>query len=703
MILEANRRILLVDDNPAIHEDFRKVFLDSLKRNDALDDDEAMLFGEKPVRKRDSARFTIDSAFQGQEALEKVRQAIAEGEPYALAFVDVRMPPGWDGVETIEQLWKVYPSLQIVVCTAYSDYSWEKMTERLGVSDNLVILKKPFDNVEVLQIAHALTKKWLVTRQADWQLTQLEEMIAKRDVALESANAEIALSEERLSKAFTGSPIPQAIQSLPAQRFVDVNDAFLAMTGFKREEIIGRTPLDLGLCLDYETRFLRSVTEGKIVRNVETQIGGRDRELRSALLSLEPLTVGGVSHVLMMAQDISERVQLENQLRQAQKMEAVGELAAGVAHDFNNVLTIIQGHASLHLDAAGASQAVLNSLAQIRAAAERAADVTRKLLTFSRRNMVRPRVINLNDAIPSLAGMLQIAVGEKIALETRLADGVRPIFADLTSIEQVLMNLVLNSRDAMPDGGTIRIGTSNFSLGADVPVRHADARPGECVCLSVTDTGTGMDEATRGRVFEPFFTTKPPDKGTGMGLATVYGIVKQHNGWVEVDSEPGRGSTFRICLPVTDRPAEREEKSQPESVADGGGHTILVVEDDAAVRSLVVEVLQNYNYTVIEAETGDAAIERWKTCADDVDLLLTDMMMPGEANGLDVARHCTSTKPELKVIYTSGYSSELFKSGVHLEDGVNYLPKPYFCGKLTTIIRNALESRKGAAVLQPAD
>ncbi len=695
MIFEANRRILLVDDNPAIHEDFRKVLLDSQNRNDALDDAEAMLFEEKPKPKREPTRFSVDSASQGQEALEKVKTAIAEGQPYALAFVDVRMPPGWDGVETIEKLWEVYPSLQVVVCTAFSDYSWDAMSERLGVSDNLVLLKKPFDNVEVLQIAHALTKKWLVTQQADWQLNQLEEMVAQRNAALESATAEIAISEERLSKAFRNSPIPQAIQALPSQRFVDVNDAFLALTGFTREEITGRSPLDLGLCLDYETRFLQSVSEGKIVRDVETQIGGRNRELRSALVSLEPLNVGGAPHILLMAQDISDRVQLESQLRQAQKMEAVGQLAAGVAHDFNNLLTIIQGHASLHREATGASEDVRNSLAQIAAAAERAADLTRKLLTFSRRNMVRPRVIDLNDSIRNLTSMLQRVLGEKVTLQTNLAEGVRPIFADLTSIEQVLMNLSLNSRDAMPDGGMITVSTSGFLLSEEASARHTDAKPGEFACLSVSDNGTGMNEETRRRIFEPFFTTKAMNQGTGMGLATVYGIVKQHAGWIDVDSSVGKGTTFRICLPITDRVEERAEDSQAAPSTDEGGHTIFVVEDDAAVRSLVVEVLQSYNYKVIEAETGDAAIAHWKSCEDEVDLLLTDMVMPGEANGLDVARHCISTKPDLKVIYTSGYSAELFGSDVHIQEGVNYLPKPYFCGKLTTIIRNALEPGKG--------
>jgi PAS domain S-box-containing protein len=690
MIIGANHRILLVDDNPAIHQDFRKILLASDERNRVLDAAEAVLFDEQPKRKRVASRFHIDSAFQGQEALDKVREGIAIGQPYALAFVDVRMPPGWDGVETIERLWAEDPSLQVVVCTAYSDYSWEHMTERLGVSDNLVLLKKPFDNVEVLQISHALTKKWLVTRQADLRVDELDHMVRERTKDLESASSEVRLSEERFAQAFQNNPIAQAIQTLKAQRFVDVNDAFLRMTGFTREEVVGRTPLELRLCLDYESRFLEAVRKGEAVRNAEAQVGTRNGELRTVLLSLDPLSLSGEPHVLLMAQDISERLQLENQLRQAQKMEAIGQLAAGIAHDFNNLLTIIQGHASLHANSTALPREVSGSLQQISGASERAADLTRKLLTFGRRGMMRPRVLDLNETIQNLGKMLRRVMGEKTQLRTELAERIPAIFADVTSVEQILMNLTLNGRDAMPDGGTITIRTARISLNGNTPARHIDARSGEFIRLTVTDTGSGMNEEVRTRIFEPFFTTKPPNEGTGMGLATVYGIVKQHDGWIEVDTAVGKGSSFHVFLPSTTRTVELSTGTGFKPVPDDGGHTIFVVEDDAAVRSLVVEVLKSFNYNVIEAETGDAAIAQWPGCKDDVDLLLTDMVMPGEANGLEVARHCLGTKPNLKVIYTSGYSNELFESDVHLQDGVNYLPKPYLSGKLTAIIRNAL-------------
>ncbi len=686
-----HHRILVVDDNPAIHDDFRKILLGHQSANSALDAAEAILFDDAAASARQQrATFVIDSAHQGHEALEKVTQAIAEGRPYAMAFVDVRMPPGWDGIETIARLWEVAPALQVVVCTAYSDYSWDKMTERLGVSDNLVLLKKPFDNVEVLQLSHALTKKWLVTGQAQLRLEELEHMVVNRTRELEAAYSELRISEERFSQAFRNSPMPQAIQTLRAHRFVDANAAFLAMTGFSRNEVIGRTPLELRLCLDYETRFLAAAREGRVVHEAEATISTRNGELRQVLLSLEPLSLGGEPHVLLMAQDISDRLTLETQLRQSQKMEAIGQLAAGVAHDFNNLLTIIQGHASLHADRQNLAPELNASLHQINGAAERAADLTRKLLTFSRRGMVRLKVIDLKDTINALGRMLKRLLGERFTLKTELGEKVPNIFADSTSVEQVLMNLTLNARDAMPEGGVITIRTEHVVLSESAAPRHVDARPGSFVCLRVIDSGTGMDEATRARIFEPFFTTKGLNKGTGMGLATVYGIVKQHEGWIEVETCLGSGSTFSVMLPSTDRPTERDASPRFNSAADEGNHTVFVVEDDAAVRSLVVEVLHSYNYNVIEAESGDVAISVWSKIRDRVDILLTDMVMPGRANGLDVARHCQGDKPSLKVIYTSGYSSELFDSDVKIQEGVNYLPKPYLSGKLTDIIQRAL-------------
>jgi PAS domain S-box-containing protein len=688
MTTDFNNRILLVDDNPAIHEDFRKILIGPSAKAAALAAVESILFDAPTAAK--STEFALDSAFQGREALDKVTAALQSGRPYALAFVDVRMPPGWDGIETIARLWEVDPALQVVVCTAYSDYSWEKMTAKLGVNDNLVILKKPFDNIEVLQLAHALTKKWQVTSEAQQQVESLDRKVAVRTRELEESNAELRRSEERFAKAFRASPIPFAIQTLQQQRFVDVNDAFVKMTGFTRGELIDRTPLELRLCIDYETRILGQLRENRAVRDIEAQISTKGGGLREALVTIERLAIGGVPHLLVMVVDVSERIQLENELRQAQKMEAIGQLAAGVAHDFNNLLTIIQGHASLQLALTGLRPETTDSLREITQAANRAADLTRQLLAFSRRQIMRPRVIQMNTLLREVTGMLSRLLPETIELRTTFADALQPIWADQTGIEQILLNLVVNARDAMPRGGEILIETKAAKFTPADTAKNPEMEPGDYVCLSVSDTGTGIDDATRSRIFEPFFTTKPVDKGTGMGLATVYGITKQHEGRIDVATEVGKGSTFRVFLPVTTRVEEPEEPDFFIPEPTDREYTILVVEDDEAVRSLVVEVLQHQQYCVLEAEHAEAALAVWKQQSAKIDLLLTDVIMPG-INGIELAQQLLADRPELKVIYTSGYSSELFGSNMPLDEGRNYLPKPYLSAKLTAIVHAALE------------
>ena len=412
-------RILIVDDNPAIHEDFRKILISAHARNTALEQVESVLFNQ-PMAPHLAMRFHLDSAYQGQEALDKVTNSLAEGQPFAMAFIDIRMPPGWDGIETIERLWEAHPDLQCVVCTAYSDYSWEKMSTRLGLNDNLVILKKPFDNIEVLQLAHALTRKWSVTQNAQRQLERLDDMVNER-------TAELRRSEERFSTAFRASPVALVIQTLEDDRLVDANDAFTALLGFERAHFLGRTPIEFGLGIDYADNGER------LPRNCPAKITTAAGDLRDVLVSTARISLSGQPHLLMMIEDISERLRLEAQLRQAQKMEAIGQLAAGVAHDFNNLLTIVQGHASLQLATPGHSADTIESLSQIEQAAERAADLTRQLLAFSRRQIMRPRVLSLNKLVEGLLSML--APGARRADFDRVSPG-RGLAADLRRPDQ---------------------------------------------------------------------------------------------------------------------------------------------------------------------------------------------------------------------------------------------------------------------------
>jgi CheY-like chemotaxis protein len=305
---------------------------------------------------------------------------------------------------------------------------------------------------------------------------------------------------------------------------------------------------------------------------------------------------------------------------------------------------------------------------------------------------MRPQVLDLSESLRKLETMLRRLVGDQVELHCDFPDALPAIHADLTGVEQVVMNLVMNARDAITPGGRVTVSTSSFTASSEERLRNPDAEPGRYVCVSVTDTGVGMDEATRARIFEPFFTTKGVNKGSGMGLATVYGIAKQHHGWVDVATTPGHGSTFRVFFPVTELSIPEEEVLASPAAPSEGQHTILIVEDDEAVRSLVREVLLHSGYRVLEAESADAAMVVWRNHREEIALLLTDMVMPGSANGLDLAQALLAERPDLKVIYTSGYSTDLFSSNVYLQDGVNYLPKPYLSSKLIKMLENALDS-----------
>jgi len=696
----SNNRILVIDDNQAIHDDFRKILVSQRSKTMVLTQVEAAFFGESSPAGFETS-FEVDSAFQGEEGLAMVKRALAADRPYAMAFVDVRMPPGWDGIETIKRIWEVDPELQVVICTAYSDYSWEQMTAQVSQPDSLVILKKPFDNIEVLQLAHALTKKWLLNSQANAKLGDLERMVNFRTEELLQEIAErgrtqaaLRVSEERFSKAFHNSPIPKAIQTLKEQRYVDVNDAFLQMTGFVREEVIDRTPADLQLWQpELGAKIPQRLQQDKSIQNLECQVRTKSGERRTILMSVELFNQGVEPYMLVVAQDISEHLHLESQLRQAQKMEAVGQLAAGIAHDFNNLLTVIQGHVSLRLASPRLDSEMTESLKQVLSAAERASALTSQLLAFSRKQIMQPRPLNLNELIENMSQMLRRLIGEYVHLRCEGPAELPCVFADPCNIEQVIMNLAVNARDPMPQGGQLTVRTAPVETDADYVWRNPEARAGRFVCLSVTDTGCGMDPLTKSRIFEPFFTTKDVGKGTGMGLATVYGIVKQHNGWVEVGSEVGHGTTFQVFLPVTEKSPEIIVE-KPEPLLPGGRERILMVEDEALLRELVESVLVERGYRVLTASSAVEALQIWNEHNAEIDLLLTDIVMPGGMTGRQLAEQLQPRDPNLKVIFTSGYSPEAVAGDFALQEGINFLPKPYHPRTLVQMVRNCLDEAK---------
>jgi signal transduction histidine kinase/CheY-like chemotaxis protein/HAMP domain-containing protein len=388
----------------------------------------------------------------------------------------------------------------------------------------------------------------------------------------------------------------------------------------------------------------------------------------------------------------ADHLNMEEQLRQSQKMESIGQLAAGVAHDFNNMLTIIQGHSSALLAKPSLPPEVLDPVQAVFFASERAAGLTRQLLMFSRKNVMQPKPLDLGETVGNMTKLLGRLLGETVALEFQPPAGLPSVQGDPGMIEQVVMNLAVNARDAMPRGGTLTIGIEPMTVDAAYAERRPDARPGYFLRLRVADTGTGMDSATLSRIFEPFFTTKEVGKGTGLGLATVYGIVKQHEGWIEVNSEPGKGATFDVFFPASERMAAPGKKeSTPNGPVAGGTETILIVEDEAILREMACDILKDCGYHLLEASTGKEALEVWRDSASKVDLLLTDMVMPDGISGVDLAEQLLVGRPDLKIIFTSGYTSSEISAELLSRSQARFLQKPYSHTTLARIVRDCLD------------
>jgi signal transduction histidine kinase/ActR/RegA family two-component response regulator len=396
--------------------------------------------------------------------------------------------------------------------------------------------------------------------------------------------------------------------------------------------------------------------------------------------------------VLVCLEDITGRKQLEAQLLQAQKMDAIGQLAGGIAHDFNNILAATLLHLQLLRQNQSLGSEMSASLAELEQGTQRAADLTRQLLLFSRRQVMQTKRIDFNELISAMMNMLGRLLGEHI--QTTFDRSPQPVWldADPGMIEQTVLNLCINARDAMPRGGRLKLGVRRLILKIEDLGQRAHARPGLFACFAATDTGCGMDEATFKRMFEPFFTTKPLGKGTGLGLATVHGIAAQHHGWVEAESAVGQGTTFRVFLPAVEAPAPPPIDSGP-AKSPGGTETILLVEDDDQMRRMVRLTLARRGYLILEATNGAEAIQVWERQASKVDLLLTDMVMPGGLSGAELAARLRLAKPDLKVLISSGYAADLSQQEGGLPDGISFLAKPYDPSALVKTVRECLDQK----------
>ncbi len=538
-----NNRVLVIDDNRAIHEDFRKILCPP---QDDIEQAEAAFFGDAAPEEKHPT-FEVDSAYQGEDGVAKLCQSVDEGRPYAVAFVDVRMPPGMDGIETIACLRALCPDIQIVICTAYADYSWQEIVGRIGRSDQLLVLKKPFAAVEALQIACALTEKWTLNRQVRGKLEETESIVAERTRELREANENLRLEIERRQKM--------------------------------------------------ESQFLR-----------------------------------------------------------AQRLESIGTLASGISHDLNNVISPILMSAPL-LRSDLSTEAREEIITTIETSAERAASIVKQVLTFARGAEGEQVLLQPKYILREISKIASETFPREIQIESVPARDLSCVQGDTTQLQQVLMNLCVNARDAMPDGGSLKIEADNFDIDEEYASMTPGAHAGHYVRIRVSDTGTGIPDAILDKVFDPFFTTKPAGKGTGLGLSTAMGIVKGHGGFITVQSTLGRGTTFELFIPAA---LQDEKPATPPSEAPlplGHGQLILVVDDEREIRKATETVLSTHGYRAISACDGAEALSLFALRSHEISAVLTDVMMP-VVDGVSLCRAIRKIDPKMKVIAATGCNED---------------------------------------------
>jgi two-component system, cell cycle sensor histidine kinase and response regulator CckA len=550
-----------------------------------------------------------------------------------------------------------------------------------------VPLKTPSATIGVLVVQHYQDEDAFGTRDLEF----LESVGGHIALAIQRRRAEDALrkSESTFRLLFAHNPLPTWVYDSETLRFLQVNDAAVQQYGYSAREFLSTTIADIrGVPECVELQKPGSSNEDERYQE-NCKHRRKDGTSIEADVICHRLEYAGRPVRLEVAQNVSERRRLEQQLRQSQKMEAIGRLAGGVAHDFNNLLMVIKGHTELLLHSMeGSSGHAAKKIEQIDRAADRAASLTRQLLAFSRMQVLLPRVIDLNEVIKEMDTLIPRMIGEDVELVVRTSPNLGTIRADASQMEQVIMNLAVNARDAMPKGGRLLIETSNAELDRAYSATRPGMQPGSYVLLAVSDSGVGMNAETQARIFEPFFTTKEQGKGTGLGLATVYGVVKQSGGFIWVYSEVEKGTSFKIYLPRVDQPADKAEDVQATD-SPGGTETILLAEDEQDVREVAREFLESAGYTVLQAGSGGEAMQIAGEYPGNIDLLVTDMVMPG-MTGQRLASQLREKKPIVGVIYMSGYSEQTAAEGAESDPGSRLLTKPFNRNAILRAVRDVL-------------
>jgi two-component system, cell cycle sensor histidine kinase and response regulator CckA len=681
-----NNRVLIIDDDPEIQKAYRLVLApEPDNRNSSQTMLAHLLPQERAADPPSPPQFDLGFAGQGPDGVALAAAALEKKQPFAVAFIDIRMPPGFDGMETAARIRRIDPDVEIVVVTAFSDRSRDEIVHAVGCPEKLLFLRKPFDPEELLQMALSLTAKWYLSSQA------------------EAHKAALAESESRF-RALVETTSDWVWETDAEGRFTYCSPLCETIYGYKPHELVGQPLFD-------RLAHPEEITEGQALFNqcVEAMEGFQNIERRSLTRDGQVIHIessgmpvvaenGRVTGFRGIDRDITRRKiiekeqrELEAQYRQSQKLEALGTLAGGIAHDLNNVLTPIMGGAQLSLLKLDPGHPIYDNLKTIEAGVQKAAELIHQILAFSRKQVMTTQPVNLTTLITDFSVMLRRLIREDIHLTFSLKDALWIIEADKNQMEQILINLVVNAMDAVAEGGQIGIHTANQTVTKSTLLPTGSRLlPGRYVVLAVSDNGMGMDPVTMGRIFDPFFTTKENGRGTGLGLSTVYGIVKQHGGEILVESAPGKGTRFDIYFRRSQSSVAAGETSDPQAV-DGGRETILLVEDNSDVRDVARTSLKHYGYRVIEASNGTEAVRVFNKLEGRIDLLFTDVVMPA-MGGQSLAESLRIHKPGLPVLFMSGHPFEINTKELAALDGNDFIQKPFKPLELAQKVRRMLDA-----------
>jgi PAS domain S-box-containing protein len=711
-----HQRILVVDDNAAIHQDFRKILAQPDEEETELDEVEARIFGDGAKR----CWFEVVSAMQGAEAVALAEQAQREGRPFSVAFIDVRMPPGWDGVETTCQLWKVCPHTQVVICTAYSDYSWSEVQQKVDPCDRLLILKKPFDSIEVLQVATALTEKWRLAEEAHNRLADLDRLVRERTRELEESRHEaLMMMEEAVRNREQEKQAHESLKREMAER-AQLEEQFR-----EQASLLDKARDAILVCdLDHTITYWNKSAESLYGWAVKEAVGQRANHLlQTDAAGLEaagsalrrsgewvgdlhqvdrhgqPVVVesrwtlvrdssGRPKGIFVINTDITESKRMAEHMLRAQRLESLGTLAGGIAHDLNNVLLPIMMSIDL-LKLKVADREARSTLGSIEASARRGAEMVRQVLTFARGVEGERLRIDPAEVIEELRVIIRDTFPKNIVLVTRVPEKLPAFMADPTQVHQVLLNLCVNARDAMPDGGRLEIAVREARHDEMETHSCADSKAQRCVLFEVIDTGAGIPPEIRDKIFDPFFTTKAIGKGTGLGLSTAAAILKSHGGCITMSSEAGGGTCFKACWPAGAEPQAASAPANQDSLPCGDGELVLLVDDEEAVRKITEQTLQAFGYRVLTATDGAEAVALYAEHRQSVELVFTDMMMP-VMDGVAAIEAIKRMNPEAKIVAASGMNANGCAAKAAAMGVKHFLNKPYTAQTMLATLKTAV-------------